>query len=208
MAGFENSSREYEARRFPLTRRLDLHGEGPSVARDRALHWIQSFAHEEPGAELLLIVERGGRPGAQPGPVRRSVEKLLEEISGGLIEWWSPFASGSLAVRIAERPRRLAVTRPRQTLPDHNAGRTSETASAAGPDPALDIPAELRALAHQLAELRRGREGLSVGLLGVVLRRVWIETQAIAMDERVDFETALEQLLERERAAAYEDHES
>jgi hypothetical protein len=62
VAGLHDLAREYEAQRFPPTRRLDLHAEGPQVARDRALHWIQSFAHEQPGAELLLIVERGGRP--------------------------------------------------------------------------------------------------------------------------------------------------
>lgn len=205
MVGFENLSREYEARRFPAMRRLDLHGEGPAVARDRALRWIQSFAHEEPGAELLLIVERGGRPGARPCPVRLSVEKLLREISGGLIEWWGPFASGSLAVRIAQEPRMVALQRPREPLPDKHDGRTPETAGAAQPAPSLDIPAELLPVANHVAELRRGREGLSVGLTEVVLRRVWIETQTIAMSERVGFETALDRLLAHERARAYEE---
>jgi hypothetical protein len=205
MPGFDNLSREYEARRFPPTRRLDLHGEGPGVARDRALHWIQSFAHEEPGAELLLIVERVRRPGAPPGPVRRAVEKLLQEISGGLIEWWAPFASGSLAVRIAQEPRRVALSRPAGALPDRHEGRTAETESAAGPAPEADIPGELLPMARQLAELRRSREGLSVGLMEVVLRRVWIDTQAVAMSERVDFETALGRLLEQARTNVYEE---
>jgi hypothetical protein len=205
MAGFENLSREYEARRFPVTRRLDLHGEGPRVARDRALHWIQSFAHEEPGAELLLIVERGARPGARPGPVRQSVEKLLREISGGLIEWWGPFASGSLAVRIARDPRMVALQRPREPMADEHDGRTPETAGAALPAPEIDIPDELLPTATHVAELRRSREGLSVGLMEVVLRRVWIEAQAIAMSERVRFETALQRLLKREQARAYDE---
>ncbi|HST62916.1 MAG TPA: hypothetical protein VLK84_29685, partial [Longimicrobium sp.] len=73
-------SREYEARHFPPTRRLDLQGEGPETARQRALRYIQSFAHEQPGAELLLIVERGRKPGGRRGPIRTSVEALLDEL--------------------------------------------------------------------------------------------------------------------------------
>jgi len=199
MAGFQDLSREYEARRFPVSRRLDLHGEGPAVARDRALRWIQSFAHEEPGAEVLLIVERGGRPGARPGPVRQSVEKLLDELAGGLIDWWAPFASGSLAVRIALEPQRVPLRRASDPAADRDDGRTPETASAAQPAPDVDIPPELLPVAESVAELRRDREGLSVGLLEVVLRRVWIEAQAIAMDERISFESALARLLETER---------
>jgi hypothetical protein len=200
MAGFEHLTREYEARRYPPARRLDVHGEGPAVARDRALRWIQSHAHEEPGAELLLVVERGARPGRPAGPVRQSVEWLLRDLEGGLIAWWGPFANGSLALRIAYEPRMVAPSRA-TTTPDPTEGRTPETASAAQPPPAADIPPELLPLASQVAELRRDREGLSVGLLEVVLRRVWIEAQATAMDERIPFETALDRLLERERTA-------
>jgi hypothetical protein len=203
MKGFEDLTREYEARRFPPTRRLDVHGEGPAVARERALRWIQSFAHEEPGAELLLIVERGSRPGARPGPVRQSVEKLLANLLGGLVQWWGPFGNGSLALRIADQPRMVPLTPAAPPDADRDDGRTAETASAAQPPPDADIPAELLPAAHQVAELRRDREGLSVGLFDVVLRRVWIEAQAIAMSERVSFATALERLLDAERALAY-----
>lgn len=200
MAGFESLTREYEARRFPAGRRLDLHGEGPGVARDRALRWIQSNAHEEPGAELLLVVERGGRPGRPPGPVRQAVERLLRELEGGLIEWWGQFASGSIAVRIAAEPRMVPSARP-APAPDPTEGRTPETAGAAQPPPDADIPPELLPLARRVAELRRDREGLSLGLLEVVLRRVWIETQAIAMDERVRFDEALGRLLAEEQGS-------
>jgi hypothetical protein len=203
MAGFENLARQYEARRFSVARRLDLHGEGPAVARERALRWIQSYAHEEPGVELLLIVERGARPGARPSPVRQSVEKLLAQLVGGLIEGWSPFTNGSLAVRVSRDPRMVPPPRPREPAADPHDGRTPETASAALPAPEADIPEELLPLAHRVAEFRRDREGLSPGILEVVLRRVWIETQAIAMIERIPFGAALERLLVRERAAAY-----
>ena len=54
MARLDDLAREYEARRFPPTRRLDVHGEGPTAARDRALRWIQMHAHENPGTERLL----------------------------------------------------------------------------------------------------------------------------------------------------------
>jgi hypothetical protein len=49
-----------------------------------------------------------------------------------------------------------------------------------------------------VAEARRDREGLSVGLMDVVLRKVWIEAQAAAMAERISFEGALEALMEEE----------
>jgi hypothetical protein len=205
MKGFQDLNREYEAKRYPPTRRLDLHGEGPAAARERALRWIQSFAHEEPGAELLLVVERGGRPGARPGPVRQSVEKLLGELVGGLIEWWGPFASGSLAIRIAAQPRRIPLTLSTPSAADKHDGRTPETASAAQPRPDVDIPAELLPAAQQVAELRRDRDGLSIGLFEVVLRRVWIEAQAIAMSERLSFAAALERLLVEARESAYEE---
>jgi hypothetical protein len=200
MAGFDNLAREYEAHRFPAARRLDLHGEGPITARDRALHWIQSHAHEAPGTELLLVVERGGRPGARPGPVRTSVEQLLQRLEGGLIEWWTPFASGSLVVRVADEPRMVPLAPVATPLVDPHDGRTPETAGAAMPPPELDIPDELLPLAQQVAELRRSREGLSLGLLEVVLRRVWIDAQTTAMRRRLSFAEALERLAAHERA--------
>jgi hypothetical protein len=204
MADFRELAREYERRRFPIRRQLDLQAEGPGTARDRALRWIQSFAHEEPGAELLIIVERGARPGKPPGPVRRAVEKLLVELDGRLIRWWQPFGDGSLALRLAEDPRLLREAVPPAIEGD---GRTEETAGAAVLAAHHDIPAELMPLASTVAELRRDRERLSVGLLDVVLRRVWIDAQAEAMTHRVEFRAALESLLARERARADEAEE-
>lgn len=195
MADWRDLSREYEARRYPEARRLDLHGEGPAVARERALQWIQSHAHEEPGQELLLIVERGRRPGRPPGPVRKAVERLLVELQGRLIEWWQDFGTGALAVRIADDPRMLPQT---GATPVRTDGRTPETAGAALLAVQNDIPEELLALATRIAEARRDRERLSVGLMDVVLRRVWIEAQAEAMGERIGFDEALERLLGRE----------
>jgi hypothetical protein len=196
MADWRDLSREYEARRYPEARRLDLHGEGPAAARERALQWIQSHAHEEPGQELLLIVERGRRPGRPPGPVRKAVERLLVELQGRLIEWWQDFGTGALAVRIADEPSMLlqGAAKPVQTD-----GRTPETSGAALLEVQHDIPQELLELAMRIAEARRDRERLSVGLMDVVLRRVWIEAQAEAMGERIGFDEALEGLLERER---------
>lgn len=104
MARWTDLAREYEARRYPPTRRLDLHGEGPATARDRALRWIQTFAHEQPGADLLLIVERVRHGSARKGPVRAAVERLLGELEGRLVERWSVFGDGSLAVRISAAP--------------------------------------------------------------------------------------------------------
>jgi hypothetical protein len=204
MRGFANLSREYEERRFPPARRLDVHGEGPAVARDRALRWIQSHAHEAPGTELLLVVERGGRPGGRPGPVRAAVEALLRDLEGRLVEWWSTFAAGSIAVKVAADPRMAAGP---GGAPDHfdpADGRTPDTAGAAMPPPDLDIPAELLPLARTVAEMRRDSEGLSLGLFEVVLRRVWIEAQALAMADRVEFADALRVLLDRERERARE----
>lgn len=195
MAEWRDLSREYEARRYPEARRLDLHGEGPAAARERALQWIQSHAHEEPGQELLLIVERGRRPGRPPGPVRKAVERLLVELQGRLIEWWQDFGTGALAIRIADDPRMLPQTGPAPVQTD---GRTPETAGAALLAVQHDIPPELLELATRIAEARRDRERLSVGLMDVVLRRVWIEAQAEAMGERIGFGEALEKLLERE----------
>lgn len=195
MAEWRDLSREYEARRFPDSRRLDLHGEGPAMARQRALQWIQSYAHEEPGQELLLIVERGRGPGRPPTPVRREVERLLLDLQGRLVDWWQDFGTGGLALRISTHPQMLAgeVAAPR-----HGDGRTPETAGAALLAVRHDIPDELLDLANRVAEARRDRESLSMGLMDVVLRRVWIEAQASAMGERITFEEALEQLMEEE----------
>ncbi len=195
-------SREYEARHFPPTRRLDLQGEGPDTARQRALRWIQSFAHEQPGTELLVIVERGRKPGARKGPVRVAVETLLDELRGGLIEWWQPFAEGSLALRIAAQPNRWMPPPPRPDDPTE--GRTDETAGRAYLHPEADIPGELLPLARRAAELRRTREGQPVGLMDVVLREVWIEAQAAAMTDRVDWGSALAAITRREEARMLE----
>ncbi|HET7232275.1 MAG TPA: hypothetical protein VFJ16_19875 [Longimicrobium sp.] len=195
-------AREYEARHYPPTRRLDLQAEGPEGARERALRWIQSFAHEEPGSDLLLIVERL-RPGRGKSPVRLSVEKLLNELNGGLIEWWQPFADGSLALRVARDPRRFPAGAKPPPLPGE--GRTPETAGAAYLDPAADIPPELRPIALRAAELRRSREGLAVSAAPVVLRGIWNDAQARAFDEGVSWEQALAEVLEAEQQALYED---
>jgi hypothetical protein len=195
-------SREYEARHFPPMRRLDLQGEGPDTARQRALRWIQSFAHEQPGANLLLIVERGRKQGGRKGPVRLSVEKLLDELKGGLIEWWQPFAEGSLALRISAEPHRWVAPAPRPHDPTE--GRTDETAGRAYLHPEADIPEELLPMALRTAELRRTREGQAVGLRDVVLREIWIEAQAAAMTDRVDWETALQAINRREEARLLE----
>jgi hypothetical protein len=191
-------SREYEARHYPPTRRMDLQREGPATARQRALHWIQSFAHEQPGADLLLIVDRGVSPGRGRTPVRMAVEKLLDEFRGGLIEWWSPFAEGSLAVRISADPHRWAPPPPRPEDPTD--GRSDETAGRAWLPPEQDIPEELLPLARRTAELRRTREGQAVGLMDVVLREIWIEAQVAAMTERIDWSSALHAIARREEA--------
>ncbi len=189
---FRDLSREYEARRFPEARRLDLHGEGPATARERALHWIQSYAHEEPGQELLLIVERGRTPGRPPSQVRRAVERLLVELQGRLVEWWQDFGTGGLALRISDHPQMTLAAPPYRP---EGEGRTPETAGATLIDVESDIPDDLLELATRAAESRRDREGLSLGLLDVVLRRVWIEAQAEAMGKRISFREALERLL-------------
>ncbi|HEX5724825.1 MAG TPA: hypothetical protein VFX98_05125, partial [Longimicrobiaceae bacterium] len=191
------------ARHFPPTRRLDLQGEGPQTARERALRWIQSFAHEQPGTDLLLVVERGRRHG-RPGPVRQAVEALLRELTGGLLEWWQPFAEGSLAVRVAREPQRWKAA-PRTPAPVPGEGRTDETAGRAYLPPRADIPPELLPLAERAAELRRTREGLAVGAMEVVLRGVWNEAQALAMAEGTGWEPALERVLAEERARLYEE---
>ena len=193
---FRDLAREYEARRFPAARRLDLHGDGPAAARERALRWIQSYAHEEPGQELLLIVERGRAPGRPASPVRMAVERLLVELQGRLVAWWQDFGTGGLALRIADDPRMTVTAQPPRSEGD---GRTADTSGAAAIRVEDDIPPELLGTASRIAELRRDRERLAVGLIEVVLRRVWIDAQAAAMAERISFRTALERMLVEER---------
>lgn len=190
MAGMNELMREYERARFPLSRRLDVHGEGPAVARERALRWVQSRAHEAPGEELLLIVDRTPQPGRPPGAVERAVRDLLDELDGRLIDWWQAFTPGALALRIALEPTMFAAPPARPAEPEGD-GRTEETAGAARPDPGADIPAELLPLAERAAELRIAREEHSFALMSVVLREVWIEAQALAMEQRLDFEEGL-----------------
>jgi hypothetical protein len=189
-----------------LTRLNDLareyEAEGPDTARERALRWIQTFAHEEPGADLLLVVERGHRPGRK-GPVRVAVEKLLEELRGGLVEWWQPFADGSLALRVARDPRRW-VPRARPQEPEGD-GRTPETAGAAYVPAEDDIPPEILPLARRIAEMRRTREGLGVSVVSVMMRQIWIQAQATAMSERISFEDALGRIRRQEEARMYEE---
>ncbi|HEX8907344.1 MAG TPA: hypothetical protein VF771_21005 [Longimicrobiaceae bacterium] len=204
MTRLSELAREYEERHYPPTRRLDLHAEGPQYARDRALRWIQTHAHEQPGADLLLIVDRGSRAARHKGPVRLEIERLLNELEGGLIDWWQPFADGSLALRIARDPRRWAPA-VKKTEPVKGEGRTPETAGAKYLAPQADIPPELLPVATRAAELRRTREGLAVSLADVVLRGIWIDAQARAFDEGVSWEQALREVLEAEERAIYED---
>jgi hypothetical protein len=193
-------AREYEARHFPPTRRLDIQGEGPQTARERVLRWVQSFAHEQPGADLLLVVQRGRH---RKGPVLVEMEKLLDELSGGLIDWWQPFAEGSLALRIARDPRRVPeVKKPSAVVGE---GRTPETAGARYLSPLADIPPELLSVATRAAELRRTREGLAVGLGEVVLGGIWIDAQLRAFTEGVSWERALRETLAAEERAIYDD---
>jgi hypothetical protein len=206
MTGMKDLMREYERVRFPPDRRLDLQAEGPGAARERALAWIQSRAHEAPGQELLLIAARGVRPGAQPGAVEDSLRKLLNDLQGRLIDWWQPFAPGSLALRIATQPTMLPRSRP--LAKEVGDGRTQETAGAARPSPLDDIPPELLDLARRATALRIEREGLSIRIEEVVLREVWIEVQARAMDRRTSFEAALDALYREELGrAGYEDRD-
>jgi hypothetical protein len=204
LSDLRDLAREYEARRFPPRRRLDLQAEGPNTARERTLRWIQSYAHEEPGQELLLILERGGRPRRPPGPLQGEVERVLRELEGRLIAWWQPFAEGSIALRLAHDPR-LTLPDEGERVPVEGEGRTPETAGAAVLAAHHDIPDELMELATRVAERRRQRDGLSVGLIDVVLRRIWIEVQALAMTERMDFGAALERVAAADEAAARED---
>jgi hypothetical protein len=189
-------ARAYEDRHFPPTRRLDLQGEGPESARRRALQWIQSFAHESPGVDLLLVVERGRAPRGRTRPVRAAVESLLEELRGGLIDRWQPFAEGSLAVRVSREPRLVRAEGP--PPPDPGDGRSDATAGRAWLPPEEDIPGELLPLAQRVAELRRSREGQGIGVAAVVLREVWLEAQAAAMERETGWEEELRAIGERE----------
>jgi hypothetical protein len=193
--------REYEDARFPLDRRLDVHGEGPRVARERALQWIQSRAHEHPGQELLIIVDRGRAASRRPSPVAATVSELLDELTGKLIARWRPFAPGSVVVRIAEDPR--MVRRPATDRPSPlNDGRTDATAGAARPSPSIDIPPDLRAAANEAARLRMDREGLTTRVEEVVLREIWNEAQVRAFEGETSFADALASLLDEERNLA------
>ncbi|HEX7241002.1 MAG TPA: hypothetical protein VF263_12090 [Longimicrobiaceae bacterium] len=207
MAHLNDLYREYESRHYPPTRRLDLQGEGPATARDRALRWIQTFAHEQPGAELLLVLERGRREAAhRKSAVRLAVEGMLNELSGKLVEWWQPFGPGSIALRIARDPGMFAPG-PQRPGAAPGDGRTPETAGQKYLPPEADIPDELLPLARRAADLRRTREGLSVSIQEVVLKGVWIEAQAAAMGERTSFEEALRRIVRAEEQLALEDDE-
>jgi hypothetical protein len=206
LAQWNELAREYETRRFPPTRRLDLAGEGPETARQRALRWIQSFAHEQPGAELLLVVDRTRRPGARKSAVLTAVERLLVELSGRLVEWWAPFGDGSLAVRVALQPSMHAAA-TRSAVAGDPEGRTQVTAGAAYVEAEDDIPEELLPLARRAGELRRTREGLAVSLMPVILRQLWIQAQAIAITERLTWEDALRRVVQAEEAKLMEEHE-
>lgn len=204
MARLNELSRDYEARHFPPTRRLDLQAEGPRSAPQRALRWIQTWAHEEPGAELLLVLERGS--GGRSG-VRAAVEAMLDRQEGGLIDWWQPFTSGTVALRIAEDPR-MVRRKVVESAPEPDEGRTEETSGPAYVAPERDIPADLLPQAERLAEMRRAREGLSPALMEVVLRRVWIDAQAEAMTAEIGWAEALARLVRRETARGHEVDES
>lgn len=198
--------REYEARHYPPTRRLDLQGEGAATAADRTRRWIQMFAHEQPGADLLLVLERGRRREGRKSAVRLAVEGLLNDLSGKLVDWWQPFGPGSIALRIARDPGMFNAPRG-EAVRDPGEGRTPETAGAAYLHPEADIPEDLLPTARRAAELRRTREGLAVSLMEVVLRGIWIEAQAAAMTEGLSFEEALRRIARAEEQRAYEDEE-
>jgi hypothetical protein len=167
------------------------------MARERALRWIQSRAHESPGQELLLIVERAVQPGRPPSAVSETIRKLLDDLNGKLLAWWQPFGPGSVALRIADYPSILSVATPARTEGD---GRTKVTSGAARPAAADDIPTELLESATRAAELRIEREGLSSRVFDVILREVWIDAQAEAMESRTSFAAGLERVHELELA--------
>jgi hypothetical protein len=190
MAGMKELMQEYERARFSEDRRLDLHAEGPRAATERALQWIQSRAHETPGQELLLIVERPFRGDRPPSPVRAAVQTLLTELQGKLIDWWQPSAPGSIALRISREPS-MRTRRVAAPLADTDEGRTSATAGFVRLPARDDIPSELLAEAERIVDLRIEREGLSDRIRDVLLREVWIEVQAAAMEFGTSFATAL-----------------
>jgi hypothetical protein len=194
--------REYERARYPEHRRLDLQAEGLATARDRALRWIQSRAHEQPGQDLLIIVSRGGRPGYRVSPLESEVRSLLEELQGKLIGWWEPFAPGSLAIRIADVP---DMHLRRDPVPGSSGeGRTDETSGAAPLSPPSDIPPELLEIAIRIADKRIEREGLNPGIRDVVLREIWTEAQALAMERGIDFAAGLGRIMDSEIDKSYD----
>ncbi len=203
MGDMRDLMRAYERARYPAHRRLDVQAEGPHTVRERVLQWIQSRAHEEPGEDLLLIVARGAQPGAPPSPLEVEVRKLLDRLEGRLIEWWQIFTPGTLAVRLAREPSMFhPAAKPE---PEDQDGRTPETAGAARPLPDQDIPPELYDVVRRVAELRIEREGLSSRVLDVLLREVWNESQALAMEDRLTFAAALDAVLEGEMQARLEE---
>jgi hypothetical protein len=123
--------------------------------------------------------------------------------------WWRGGVRSRTAAWLSDsRTRRTFRAAGEPTAEPHDDpldGRTPETAGAALPDTAADIPPEILPAARQAAELRRDREGLSLGLAEVVLRRVWIEAQATAMADRISFAEAVGRLLDAERARAVEE---
>lgn len=202
MTNLSELLREYERKRYPPARRLDIQRESPESAADRALHWIQSRAHETPGADLLLVVDRGISPGTEPRAVERHVRKLLDRLKGRLIDWWEPFTPGTLALRLAVEP---VWEVPRQRKEPDPIGRTAETAGSARPDIEKDVPPELWDAVSRVAGLRVEREGHSIRLKPVISREVWIEAQAIAMDRRLSFGDALQELYQAELEMASEE---
>ena len=193
---------EYEDSRFSAHQRLDLQAEGPRQAGERLLHWIQSRSHEDPGSELLVIARRGGTPGSDPVPVEREVERVLRQVDRKLIDWWHPMTPGSFALKVSDDPQ-MALKRRVKVLQDD--GRTADTLSAAGPDPDTDIPPDLLELARSVALLRIEREELSAGVQQLILREIWVEAQALAMEERLSFGDALGRLKKEELELTYDD---
>lgn len=161
------------------------------------------WAHEEPGAELLLVLERGRIGPTRPGSTRAAVEALLEELRGGLLDWWQPFTPGTLALRIAFEPRRVRAGPLSDPAPDD--GRIPATGGAAYLAPDRDIPPELLPLATRAAELRATREELSAMLIPLLTRRIWIEAETLAMSESVGWGDALARIVAAEERRAYED---
>jgi broad specificity phosphatase PhoE len=199
MRHVHESPRAYEARHFPAAYRLDLHADGPQAARRRALRWIELMAHEHPGDEVLLVVERGGAVRREPGAVRLEVEALLDELDGALIDRWQRFGTDGVAVRISPDPDRF---REPEAAAEPELPEGSEKPEPMI-DPTADIPAELRGLVRRGAELRRMREGHGVALMDTLMRRIWIAAQAAAMSGEGTVEHTLGALVEAEERATY-----